>query len=507
MPLRSRKPEPAAPGRLGPLAKLPVFHDLRGRRAVVAGGSSAAAWKAELLAAAGAHVEIYAPSTGEDMENLLRHGPADGSLTIHERRWTPDALDGAAIAVADAGDDQEAAAFAAAARAAGAPVNVIDNPAFCDFQFGAIVNRSPVVIGISTDGAAPILGQAIRQKIETLLHPSLALWAALARNIRGQVLERASQGLARRVFWERFAGLALGGRPPASLTDLDAACDAMAIAPHASGRVTLVGAGPGDAELLTLKAMRALQSADVILFDDLVSDDVLELARREARRLMVGKRGGRASCSQDDINSLMVRLALEGKHVVRLKSGDPMIFGRAGEEIACLRRAGVPVEIVSGVTAGIAAAASLGVSLTHREAAQSVRFVTGCAKTGRLPADLDWRGLADRRTTTIYYMAGATAREIAGKLMAAGYPADGPAVMVSNVSRAETRWNGPLRALGDAARGRDPGQPVLIGVGEVFRDAFRPGQAGHYQDKQEKTGYLKAKYWQMPADKLQPAQA
>jgi len=485
MPLRSRKPEAAAPGRLGPLAKLPVFHDLRGRRAVVAGGSSAAAWKAELLAAAGAHVNIYAPSTGEDMDNLLRHGPADGRLAIHGRRWTPDVMEGAAIAVADAEDDQEAAAFATAARAAGAPVNVIDNPAFCDFQFGAIVNRSPVVIGISTDGAAPILGQAIRRKIETLLHPSIALWAALARNMRGHVLDRVAQGLARRYFWESFADLAFAGRPPASVTDPDALREALAIARYATGRVTLVGAGPGDAELLTLKAMRALQSADVILFDDLVSDDVLELARREARRLMVGKRGGRASCSQDDINSLMVRLALEGKHVVRLKSGDPMIFGRAGEEIACLERAGVPVEIVSGITAGVAMAASLRVSLTHRETAQSVRFVTGCAKTGRLPADLDWRGLADRKTTTIYYMAGATAPEIADRLMAAGYPANGSAMMVSNVSRQETRWSGPLYALGDAARSRDPDRPVLIGIGDVFRSVQTRSSQEPAQDRQQ----------------------
>jgi len=294
-----------------------------------------------------------------------------------------------------------------------------------------------------------------------------------------------AQGLARRYFWESFADLAFAGRPPASVTDPDALREALAIARHATGRVTLVGAGPGDAELLTLKAMRALQSADVILFDDLVSDDVLELARREARRLMVGKRGGRASCSQDDINSLMVRLALEGKHVVRLKSGDPMIFGRAGEEIACLERAGVPVEIVSGITAGVAMAASLGVSLTHRETAQSVRFVTGCAKTGRLPADLDWRGLADRKTTTIYYMAGATAPEIADRLMAAGYPANGSAMMVSNVSRQETRWSGPLYALGDAARSRDPDRPVLIGIGDVFRSVQTRSSQEPAQDRQQ----------------------
>ena len=176
-----------------------------------------------------------------------------------------------------------------------------------------------------------------------------------------------------------------------------------------SGRVTLVGAGPGDADLLTLKAVRALQSADIILFDDLVSDGVLELARREAKRMMVGKRGSRDSCSQDDINALMLKLARQGKHVVRLKCGDPMIFGRAGEEIAMLTAARHNGNVVPGITAASAMAARLGLSLTHRDHAQSVRFVTGHARSGALPDNLDWSGLADAQTTLIFYMAGNTA--------------------------------------------------------------------------------------------------
>jgi uroporphyrin-III C-methyltransferase/precorrin-2 dehydrogenase/sirohydrochlorin ferrochelatase len=240
-----------------------------------------------------------------------------------------------------------------------------------------------------------------------------------------------------------------------------------------TGRVTLVGAGPGDADLLTLKAVRALQAADVILFDDLVSEDVLELARREAKRLIVGKRGGRASCAQEDINDLMTRLALQGKHVVRLKSGDPMIFGRAGEEIEHLERAGVPVDVVPGITAGIALASALGVPLTHRDMAQSVRFVTGCARTGRLPGDLDWRGLADPHTTTIFYMAGGTAGVIATRLMEEGVSPSTPAVMVLNVSRGSEHWAGPLSELGEASGRRDPSKPVIIGIGRVF------GRASH----------------------------
>jgi uroporphyrin-III C-methyltransferase/precorrin-2 dehydrogenase/sirohydrochlorin ferrochelatase len=197
----------------------------------------------------------------------------------------------------------------------------------------------------------------------------------------------------------------------------------------------LVGAGPGDAELLTLKAVRVLQSADVILFDDLVSDEVLELARREAKRLMVGKRGGRESCAQTDINALMVKLAGQGKHVVRLKSGDPMVFGRAGEEIAEVAAAGIRVEVVPGITSASAMAALLGTSLTHRDFAHSVRFVTGHAKTGRLPEDLDWRGLADAETTLVFYMAGRTAGAIADRLMAEGMAGDTPVVAVASVSR------------------------------------------------------------------------
>lgn len=470
-----RKPSEAEPGRLGRLAKLPVFFDLKGRRTVLVGGSPGAAWKAELLAAAGAHVDIYTLDVSTEMEALLARGAADGSLVLHRANWAADTLTDAALAVADLEDEVEAETFAAAAREAGVPVNVVDKPRYCDFQFGSVVNRSPVVIGISTDGAAPILGQAIRRKIETLLHPSVASWAAFAKHLRERVMQHLNPGVARREFWERFSDFAFQGRPPESFGDtVETMLEKIASEPAGRvGRVTLVGAGPGDAELLTLKAMRALQSADVILFDDLVSKDVLELARREAKRLMVGKRGGQASCAQDDINDLMTRLALQGKQVVRLKSGDPMIFGRAGEEIEHLESAGIPVDVVPGITAGIALASVLGTSLTHRDMAQSVRFVTGCAKTGQLPSGLDWQGLADPNTTTIFYMAGGTAGAIAEHLIAAGCSPSLPAVMVSDVSRGDECWTGSITDLGRASERRDPSKPVIIGVGRVFNRASK----------------------------------
>src|SRR5215218_1594276 len=214
-----RKPSEAEPGRLGRLAKLPVFFDLKDRRAVLVGGSPGAAWKAELLAAAGAHVDIYALELSVEMDALLSRGAADGSLTLHRADWSADILTDAALAVADLDDEDEADAFAAAAHEAGIPVNVVDKPGYCDFQFGSVVNRSPVVIGISTDGAAPILGQAIRRRIETLLHPSIASWAAVAKHLRKRVMRNLSPGMARRAFWERFADLAFQGRAPESFGD------------------------------------------------------------------------------------------------------------------------------------------------------------------------------------------------------------------------------------------------------------------------------------------------
>ncbi|RME64208.1 MAG: uroporphyrinogen-III C-methyltransferase, partial [Alphaproteobacteria bacterium] len=305
-----------------------------------------------------------------------------------------------------------------------------------------------------------------------LLPSGLGGWAAAAKKARRWLQAMLPDAARRRRFWEKFADRAMAAPPP---PDPDAALQAMArerpMDRTALGRVTLVGAGPGDAGLLTLKAMRALQAADVILFDDLVSADVLDLARREAKRMLVGKRGGRCSCRQDDIHALMLKLARQGRHVVRLKSGDPMIFGRAGEEIAMLRAAGVAVDVVPGITAAAGAAAALGVSLTHRDRARSVRFVTGHGRDGDLPADLDWSGLADPATTLIVYMGGRTAAGLAGRLLAAGMPRHTPAVAMSNISRPDQR----VQPLSLAALAEDgiaaSGEPVLIGIGAVFRDA------------------------------------
>ena len=242
-----------------------------------------------------------------------------------------------------------------------------------------------------------------------------------------------------------------------------------------TGHVTLVGAGPGDPDLLTLKAIKALRCADVILFDDLVSAEVLEFARADARKLLVGKRGFRTSCKQDDINAMMVKLAKAGHHVVRLKSGDPMIFGRAGEEIETLQKSRIAVSVIPGITSALAMASALGVSLTHRDHAQSVRFVTGHSRKGKLPADIDWKAIADQTSTTIFYMGARTAEGISQRLMLEGLAASTPAVMVAGISRAdERRWTGTLADLAEGSNELGLDQPVLIGVGKVFR--ARAGQ-------------------------------
>jgi uroporphyrin-III C-methyltransferase/precorrin-2 dehydrogenase/sirohydrochlorin ferrochelatase len=464
----SRQPSKSRPDRVAPLAVLPVFFDLIGKRVVAIGGSEAATWKIELLAAAGAHVQVLAPITEwcDELIALAETGAAAGTISLVDCQWSPSDLSGAALAVADIEDDAQAAAFVDAARDASVPYNVIDRPEFCQFQFGTIVNRSPVVVGISTAGAAPILGQAVRRRIETLLPATLSAWARLAQQVRANVMDRLEAGPQRRAFWERLVDRAFGDEAP---TPMDGDIEAVSAAPTI-GRVTLVGAGPGDADLLTIKAVRALQSADVILFDDLVSSDVLELARREAKRLLVGKRAARESCRQEDINEMMLILARQGKHVVRLKSGDPMIFGRAGEEIEMLESHGIAVSVVPGVTAALALASRLGISLTHRDHAQSVRFVTGHSRKGVLPDTLNWVGLADPATTSVYYMSRRTLPEIVSQLRAQGMGLDTPAIIAGNVGRTDEQvWRGTIGEAVKAVEAFPLSAPTIFAVGDALR--------------------------------------
>ena len=466
-------PRETLPARLGRLPKLPIFLDLQGKRGVVIGGNDAAAWKAELLAAAGAQVQVFAPDPCPEFEYLAQ---ATGPIRIARRAWKQADLDHAWLVVADESGPERAAELAAAARARGILVNIIDRPSACDFLFGTIVNRSPVVIGISTDGAAPILGQAIRRRIEAVLPGSLGGWAAAAKAFRIRLKELVGSRAARREFWERLVNVSFVSQADedermATLEQL--ARDILARkTPRPAGEVVIVGAGPGDQELVTMRAVRELQAADVILYDSLVTPGVLELGRREARRILVGKRGRASACRQDDICALMVSLAREGRRVVRLKGGDPAVFARTGEELAACRAAGITVSVVPGVTSASAAAAALGVSLTHRDHARRLQFITGHDRHGGLPADLDFNALVDPHVTTVVYMGRGTIAQLARKLLARGLPASTPVAIVSDVSRAtEARVRTQLVELCSVEADARPQSPSVIVIGAAVANA------------------------------------
>lgn len=470
--MTDRQPEAIHARRIERLATLPLFHKLEGRKVVLTGTGEGALWKAELLAAAGADLVILARDAG-DLFAALAADPPAASVTVLGRGWRPADLAGAALAVGEIESDDEARAFAAAARKAGVPVNVVDKPEFCDFAFGSLVNRSPLVVAISTDGASPVFGQTIRAKIEALLPAGLKAWAQAAKDWRPAVQARELPFALRRAFWERFTDRAMAepARAPASgdESELFAALGRLEQVHDGTGRVTLVGAGPGDPELLTLKAIRALQSADIILYDDLVSTGVLEFARREAKRMLVGKTGYGPSVKQSEINGLIVSLAMQGKHVVRLKGGDPGIFGRAGEEIEACERAGIPVALVPGISAAQGAAASLGLSLTHRDHARRLQFVTGHARTGELPDDLDWQAMADPHATTVVYMARATLAGFRDRALAAGLAPETPAIAVLSATQPDERRLRATIATLPERLGELPAKgPLLVLIGHAL---------------------------------------
>ncbi len=449
------------------LAALPVFLNLKGRRVALAGGSTAVLWKAELAQAAGADVDVYSAEPCAGLVDLARGRP---SVRLVRRAFQADDLNGAALAIGDIESPAEAAEFRAVARAFGALANIIDKPALSDFQFGAIVDRSPLVVAISTDGASPILAQAVRGRIEAVLPAAIKLWAAAAKGWRESLKTLALAPRSRRRFWEMFnaRALAAGSAPPGEglFTELLAEVERD---PRAEGSVALVGAGPGDPELLTLKALRMLQSADVVLYDDLVASAIVDMARREAEKIPVGKRGYKPSRKQDHIVALMIELAAKGKRVVRLKGGDPMVFGRASEEIAALRGAGIPIEIVPGVTAALGAAASLQISLTERATARRLQFITAHAHDGKLPEDIDWRALCDPRASSVVYMGARTLGPLAERLLTHGINPATPALLVERATCPdERRIAGTIATLPAQAAARAPSGPSLILIGAVF---------------------------------------
>jgi uroporphyrin-III C-methyltransferase/precorrin-2 dehydrogenase/sirohydrochlorin ferrochelatase len=471
-----RRPDRIGASRIGELATLPVFFMLEDRRVILAGSSAGALWKAELLEAAGARVDLFGEFGDEDLAQFT----LGERVRRQSRHWIDADFKGAALAVGEFGSDAAAASFRAAAHRAGVPVNIVDRPALCDFQFGSIVNRSPLVIGISTAGAAPVFGQAVRAQIETLLPAGFARWAEAAREWRPSIQALQLDFRSRRSFWEAFTGEAFT-RPTEKPSDEIRAelLDRLREPGRAKelGSVLLVGAGPGDPELLTLKAVRVLQSADVVLFDDLVPSAIVDMARREAARITVGKRGHKPSCGQDEISALLVKLAREGKKVVRLKGGDPTIFGRANEEIEALRAAGIPFEIVPGVTAASGAAAAARVSLTERDLARRVQFITAHTKEGRLPDDLDWQALADPRATTAVYMGVKTLPLLVERLLASGVAPQTPGLFIESATRPDQRMiAAPLSDLPSQVAAAGPSGPGLVLIGAAI------GHSGAYTE-------------------------
>ena len=455
------------------MRSFPIFVSFANKPPLVVGGGELAAVKTRLLLKRAATVDVAAESDGlaPELAELVR----GGWVSLRDPRPGIDRLRGRPLVISATQDDEEDARVSAIARALGVPVNVPDRPALCSFALPAIVDRGDVTVAIGTSGHAPVLAQRLRAWLERELHPRLDAVAQLAAEFRHRVAEILPAGPPRRKFWESVfdgaaAKAALAGDEREARRLMGEAIDRAQGSEPSQGRVLLVGAGPGDPELLTLKALRALKSADVILYDHLVGAGVLDHARREVELIPVGKSKGDHSMAQTEINALLVARARAGQTVVRLKGGDPLVFGRGGEELDALREAGIAAEIIPGITASLAAAASLQIPLTHREMSHTVTFVSGHMAGGEEPAfdTLDLAALAKGNNTLAVYMGVSTAGRIAGKLLDAGWSPDCPILAVENASRAdERRVAASLAELAAHPERLELNSPAVILIGEV----------------------------------------
>ncbi|ASY62768.1 Siroheme synthase [Sinorhizobium sojae CCBAU 05684] len=450
------------------LSVFPAFFRVAQKRVAVFGNGDEAFAKVRLLLNTEAQIVVYANHPEPAFGSFLYE---KGIETVGES-FSAHQVEGAALVFAATGDAAADRVIVTAARQQRIPANAVDQPDYCDFLTPALVNRAPVAVAIGTEGAGPVLAQMIRAQIDQLLSPSLGLVASLASTYREAVDRLVPRGVARRVFWRRFfsgpvsdhvaAGdLASASREAARL--LNAAGDV-------PGHVWLVGAGPGAEDLLTLRAQRVMMEADAIVYDALVPQAIVDMGRRDAERLSVGKRKGCHTKSQDEINHLLVKLAGDGKRVVRLKSGDPLIFGRAGEEMAALREAGISYEIVPGITAAFAAAADFELPLTLRGVASSLVFTTGHDLAGDvLP---DWARLAVSGATIAVYMGRTVAASVAGRLMKAGLAPETTVAVIENASRAERRLlHGTLRDLPGLEDRTELDGPVMVIIGDAVAGA------------------------------------
>ncbi len=445
----------------------PVFFDLRGQKVLVVGGGEIALRKVSLLERTGAAITVVSPDAVPEL--VERSGAA--ALRLVAREFEAADLDGVRLVIAATGRRSVNRWIANLSEARGVPVNAVDDLEASRFIVPAIIDRDPVLVAVSSGGSSPVLARRLRERLEALVPKRMGEFAGWLRDLRKSSMERLRGTRERRRFFETLVdGPAArrfmdGDRRGAERIARQLISQTSA-APPAAGEVVLVGAGPGDPELLTIKALRALQDADVILHDRLVPEAILDLARRDAARICVGKSAGGASTPQDEINALLIRHAAEGKRVVRLKGGDPFIFGRGGEELEALAAAGVDFSVVPGITAAAGVAAYAGIPLTHRDHAHAVTFVTGhCGEDGTEP---DWKALAAAGTTAVFYMGLARLDHIVAKLLEHGAAAALPAALIAQGTLPQQRViPATLGTIADAAGRCAIASPALLVVGSV----------------------------------------
>ncbi|XRA79683.1 siroheme synthase CysG [Pseudomonas putida] len=446
---------------------LPLFHKLQGGRVLVVGGGEIALRKARLLADRGGVLRVVAPDVDGQLAALAREG--GGEVLV--RGYQAADLVGCRLVIAATDDPGLNAQVSADAQALSLPVNVVDAPALCTVIFPAIVDRSPLVIAVSSGGDAPVLARLIRAKLEAWIPSAYGELAGLAARFRHKVKSLYPDVNQRRGFWETvfqgpIAERQLAGQGAEAERLLQAMVDGAPV--QQGGEVYLVGAGPGDPDLLTFRALRLMQQADVVLYDRLVAPAIIDMCRRDAERIYVGKRRADHSVPQDQINRLLVDLARQGKRVLRLKGGDPFIFGRGGEEIEELAEHGIPFQVVPGITAASGCSAYGGIPLTHRDYAQSVRFVTGHLKDGT--SNLPWNDLVGVAQTLVFYMGLVGLPTICAELIRHGRAASTPAALVQQgTTRNQRVFTGTLADLPDLVAQHEVHAPTLVIVGEVVQ--------------------------------------
>lgn len=450
------------------LTTFPAFFKVEGKNVAIFGNGDEAYAKARLLSNTNASLVAYADDPEADYLSYIK---TQGIKHI-AAAFDASQLEGATMVFAATGYDELDRQIVSEARGLKIPANAVDQPEFCDFFTPALVSRAPVAVAIGTEGAGPVLAQMIRARIDQMLSPSLGRLAQLAVDYRGAAKHTIAKGALRRNFWRRF----FTGHVADSIARDDiasarqAANDLLNRPENPQGYVWLVGAGPGAVDLLTLRAQRVLMEADVIVYDALVPQAIVDMGRRDAERLSVGKRKGCHSKSQDEINKLLVSLGQSGKRVVRLKSGDPLVYGRAAEEMSALRLAGIPYEIVPGITSAFAAAADFELPLTLRGVASSMIFTTGHDLTGDILPD--WATLAVSGATVAVYMGRTVAASVASRLMQAGLPDTTPVAVIESASREDKRLlHGTLCELPDLEHRDELSGPVMVIIGEAVAGA------------------------------------